>query len=188
MSYKIFRNDLGVVDAIATTQGASLLFDPQTKTFDESDPLTIELREWEAENGALDLGDHPVDPLTLEQAKAQKKQQIIAIAAAKQEELVAGFAPPEQASWSRKVTEAKAFLASGVIEDAPMLRVEAIALSGATNETVILRYTKGLASKILAKSEEMYLSSAAIAGTRSKLVATIEACHNDEELNAVVWN
>ncbi|NJO97524.1 MAG: hypothetical protein HC775_17575 [Hyellaceae cyanobacterium CSU_1_1] len=103
------------------------------------------------------------------------------------------------------MSEAKAFLASEVIQDAPMLRVEArsslagfhpveeteqeaIALSGATNETVILRYTKGLASKILAKSEEMYLNSAAIAGTRSKLVATIEACQNDEELNAIAWN
>jgi hypothetical protein len=188
MFYKIFRNDLGVVDAIATNEGASLLFDPLAKTFDESDRLTIELREWEKENGVLDLSDRPVDPLTLEELKAQKKQELIAIASAKQEELVAGFAPPEQASWSRKVAEAKTFLASGVIEDAPMLKAEAITISGATNNTVILRYTQGLASKILQKSEEMYLGSATIAGMRTKLVGQVEAAKTTEELNAILWS
>lgn len=188
MSYKIFRNDLGVVDAIATTQGASLLFDPETKTFDENDVLTIELRSWEAENGKLDLSDRQPDPLTLEQAKEQKKQEIIAIAAAKQEELVAGFAPPEQASWSRKVIEAKALLASGLIIDAPMLRVEAIALSEAKDDKVILKYSKGLAAKILQKSEEMYLNSAAIAGTRTRLLGEAEGAITFEKIAEVNWS
>lgn len=188
MSYKLFYNDQGILDAINDPLGSSLLFDPATKTFEESDPLTIALRSWEQENGELDLSDRLVDPLTLDQAKAQKKQEIIAIAIAKQEELVAGFAPPEQASWGRKVAEAKAFLASGVIEDAPMLRVEAISMSGATNDTAILQYTQGLANKILAKSEAMYSNSAQIAGTRTRLVTQIEAAQTIEELNVIVWS
>jgi hypothetical protein len=143
-------NNLGKLDQIIRRpDGASVLFYSATGEFDEANPVTKSFRQWESFNGALDLSDRPVDPLTLEQFKAQKKQEIIAIASAKQEELVAGFAPPEQASWARKVAEAKTFLASGVIEDAPMLKVEAIAISGATNNTVILRYTQGLASDIL---------------------------------------
>jgi hypothetical protein len=127
--YEVFRNSLGVVDAVNKVEGIAASLPLPLKEY-EDDPLVVELRAWEIENGALDLSDRPVDPLTLEQFKAQKKQEIIAIASAKQEELVAGFAPPEQASWSRKVAEAKAFLASGVIEDAPMLKAEAIAISG----------------------------------------------------------
>jgi hypothetical protein len=186
--YTIYRNNLGQVDAINALSGSSLVFDPLTKTFDESHPNTIALREWEKENGTLDLSDRPVDPITLDQAKNQKKQEIIAIAINKQEELVAGFAPPEQASWARKVSEAKAFLASSLIEDAPMLKVEAIAISGATNNTVIFQYTQGLANKILSKSEEMYLSSATISGKRTNLSAKIEAAKTFEELNAIAWN
>lgn len=181
--YQVFRNSQGIVDAINRSDGISIDLPLQS-----TDSLVLELRAWEAENGALDLSDRPVDPLTLEQAKAQKKQEIVAIAIAKQEELVAGFAPPEQASWGRKVAEAKAFLASGLIEDAPMLKVEAIAMSKATGNTVIFQYTQGLAKKILQKSEEMYLGSAALAGKRTLLVGQIETAKTIEELNAIAWN
>jgi hypothetical protein len=178
---------LGVVDAINKVGGGGESLPLPLNEY-ETTPLVMELRAWEAENGVLDLSDRPVEPLTLEQAKASKKQELIAIAAAKQEELVAGFAPPEQASWTRKVAEAKTFLASGLIEDAPMLRVEAIVMSKATGDTVIFQYTQGLAKKILQKSEEMYLGSAAIAGKRTLLVGQIEAAKTFEELNAIAWN
>lgn len=188
MDYKIFRNNLGKVTAVNDPFGSSLIFDPGTKTFDETDSLTIALRQWEAENGKLDLSDRPIEPLSLDGAKVQKKQEIVEIAIAKQEELVAGFAPPEQASWGRKVAEAKAFLASEKIEDAPMLRAEAIAISGAKTESIVLKYTQGLASKILAKSEAMYLDSAQIAGTRTRLLSQVEYCKTIQELNAIAWN
>jgi hypothetical protein len=183
--FRIFRNSIGVVDAVNNARGESL---PLPLSDYEDDPLVIELREWEQENGKLDLSDRLVEPQSIEQAKASKKQEIVAIASAKQEELVAGFAPPEQASWGRKVAEAKAFLASGLIEDAPMLRVEAIAMSKATGNTVIFQYTQGLAKKILQKSEEMYLGSAAIAGKRTLFVGQIEAAKTIEELNAIAWS
>lgn len=39
-----------------------LYFYPDTKTFDETHPLTIELRENEALYGVLDLSDLPPEP------------------------------------------------------------------------------------------------------------------------------
>jgi hypothetical protein len=61
--YLIFRNNLGQVDSVNRIfDGASLPFNYQNKTFDESDPLVIELRQWESQNGALDLGDIPPEP------------------------------------------------------------------------------------------------------------------------------
>lgn len=60
--YRLFYNNLGQLDAIASPSGASLLFNPQTKTFDEAHPLTVELRAWEQENGALDLSDREPEP------------------------------------------------------------------------------------------------------------------------------
>jgi hypothetical protein len=184
-------NLIGKLDSIYTEVGGinvPIRFNPESKTFDEDDPLVITLRAWEAENGALDLSDRPIDPISLDQAKAQKKQEIVSIAAAKQEELVAGFAPPEQASWTEKVGKAKAFLASGKIEDARMLRDEAIAICQSKSDAVILRYTQGLATKVLQKSEQMYSTSAIIAGTRTRLLTAVEAAKTFEELNAIAWN
>ncbi len=56
LDYRIFRNRQGLVDAInRTSDGVTV------PIWDESDPLTIELRQWELENGALDLSDHFVE-------------------------------------------------------------------------------------------------------------------------------
>jgi hypothetical protein len=184
-------NSLGQLDSVYTIYNGihvPLSYNSQDKTFDESDHLTIALREWEAENGKLDLSDRPIDPISLDQAKAQKKQEITSIAAAKQEELVKGFAPPEQASWTEKVGKAKAFLASGKIEDAGMLRDEAIAICQSQSDAVVLRYTQGLATKVLQKSEQMYSTSATIAGTRTRLLTAVEAAKTFEELNKIAWN
>lgn len=60
--YIVYRNNLGQVDAVnRASDGASLPYNPQTKEFDELDPMVVELRSWEQENGALDLSDHPTD-------------------------------------------------------------------------------------------------------------------------------
>jgi hypothetical protein len=40
-----------------------LPFDPIDKSFDESDSLVIDLRQWEKENGALDLSDRELEPV-----------------------------------------------------------------------------------------------------------------------------
>lgn len=60
MNYKIFRNSEGKVDALnRELDGATVPF------WDETHELTIELRQWEAENGALDLNDTQPDPTPL---------------------------------------------------------------------------------------------------------------------------
>lgn len=61
--YRVFRTSLGVVDAInRLSDGSSLPYNAQSKTFNESHPLTIELRQWEQDRGTpLDLSDHPPD-------------------------------------------------------------------------------------------------------------------------------
>ena len=57
LSYRIFRNSLGVVDALnRSPDGATV------PIWDEGDPLTIELRQWEKINGVLDLSAHAVEP------------------------------------------------------------------------------------------------------------------------------
>jgi hypothetical protein len=43
---------------------ARLPFNPTNKTFSESDPLTIQLRQWEATNGAINLSDRAPSPQT----------------------------------------------------------------------------------------------------------------------------
>ncbi len=56
--YRIFYNQLGQVSAInRIPDGASIPWK------NESDPLTIELIEWEKENGKLDLSDREPEPV-----------------------------------------------------------------------------------------------------------------------------
>lgn len=56
-TYTVFRNGLGKVDAVnRDSDGATV------PIWDEADPLTVDLREWEAVNGALDLSDRPPPP------------------------------------------------------------------------------------------------------------------------------
>lgn len=59
--YRFFYNNEGKLDAINQEDGASLPYNPQTKTFDESHPLTQKLREWETTNGTIDLKDLPIE-------------------------------------------------------------------------------------------------------------------------------
>ncbi|MEN9870515.1 MAG: hypothetical protein RLZZ171_1503 [Cyanobacteriota bacterium] len=56
--FEAIRNNLGKVDQIIRRpDGASVLFYSATKEFDETDPVTKSLRDWEVLNGALDLSD-----------------------------------------------------------------------------------------------------------------------------------
>lgn len=57
--YKMFYDSNGRVDAInRESDGASLPYNSQSKTFDETHPLVLELRQWEQNSGTpLDLSD-----------------------------------------------------------------------------------------------------------------------------------
>lgn len=59
--YRVFRTQEGTVDAVnRMSDGASLPYSYQSKSFNESHPLVIELRQWEQQTGtSLDVSDHP---------------------------------------------------------------------------------------------------------------------------------
>lgn len=186
--YRIFRNDLGIVDAISSPTGASLPYNPTTKTFDEEHPLTIALREWETVNGELDLSDALVEFESLEFAKKLKQQEIIEAAKEEQNALVADYAPPEQASWNKKVEQAEAILQSNDLDDAPILAIEAKVFSGAEAIEDVLATTLFLASTILTRSNQLYQASASISGKRARLWNQIESAQSFEEIQQIVWN
>lgn len=131
--------------------------------------------------------DRRVTGTALEQAKARKQFEIIERAKTEQDNLVADYSPAEQNSWSRKVAEAKLVLSTENLADANLLRTEVTVLSGATEESEILDRTIEFAKIILAKSEELYLASAAISGKRSKLWLMVDSLRSIEEVEAVEW-
>lgn len=186
--YQVFRNNLGQVDAINNKDGVSLPYDPITKTFDENSYLVMDLRDWEQLHGALDLSDRPIEPQSLELIKQIKQQEIIDLAKLEQNALVADYAPPEQASWDRKIVEAKKFLVSNDLQDAPTLKIEAVVFAEAETEAEALVATKALAGAILAKSEQLYQASAQIAGKRARLWNQIEFAQSMEEVENIVWS
>ncbi|MGL5876232.1 MAG: hypothetical protein ACRC2V_00360 [Xenococcaceae cyanobacterium] len=64
--FETVHNALGRLESIYVTQDGikfPLSFNPVDKTFDESHPRTIALREWEKENGSLDLSDRLPEPV-----------------------------------------------------------------------------------------------------------------------------
>lgn len=185
--YQLFYNDFGKLQAIANNHGYQLKFNSETKAFDETDPLTKQLRSLEAETGkSLDLSDLPyIDSLS--ELKTKKQQQLVEWAKHEQEALVADYSPAEQASWDRKVAESQKILVSNNLSDAPIIKTEAIAFSGAQTEVDILAATLNLAQVIVYKSELLYLASAEIAGRRSRLWNQIEAAATIEELFLIVW-
>lgn len=187
-NYKLFYDKSGKLTSIYDEFGRQLVFDPESKTFEESDPLTKTLGLREAEAGQqLDISDRPVEPPDLAEAIAQKQAEIIEAAYEAQNELVAGYAPAEQASWDKKLVEAEAILSSTNIEDAPVLKEEAIIFTGAATETDILNATLFLAGEIKTKSQQLYVASAQIAGKRTLLWNQAENAETVEELEQIVW-
>jgi hypothetical protein len=171
--YKIFRNSFGIVDAVNRDDGASLAFDPMTQTFDELHPLTIELREWEKEHGALDLSIQPPPPPPLEWVRQQKIDQITCETAYRQDALVAGYASAERDSWDTKIEQSKMFLQTKNLEDAKYLKLEAIATTGDLSEESLLAIVETLAQRILGKADELLSASSRLAGKRTRLISII---------------
>jgi hypothetical protein len=60
------RNNLGQVDSVYKSQNGfdiPIAYDAISRTFDEQDKSVIAFREWEKENGALDLSDRELEPV-----------------------------------------------------------------------------------------------------------------------------
>ena len=186
--YKIFYDRNGKVSSVhRESDGAQLAFNPETKIFNETDPLVIELRGWEAENGELDLSDKAKEKPTIADVRENKQQEIIDAAYDAQNELVAGYAPAEQTSWDKKLIEAAAISHSQNLADAPILQAEAEIMSGATTQEDLLNATLFLAGEIQQKSQQLYVASAQIAGKRTLLWNKVEAATTIEEIEAIAW-
>lgn len=131
----------------------------------------------------------PVEPIStipsLASAKVKKQQQIIDLAAKKQQQLVATYPEQEQKSWEGpegKVAEARAILLEG-INVAKSIRTEAIASFKPTSEAEIEAATIALARIIVQKTEELRHALGFIAGTRARKYKEVEAL---TELDAVL--
>jgi hypothetical protein len=169
--YIIFRNNLGKVDAV------NKILTGEMVSFDDPNLLA-----WLAQNPEFTLDDQPVNPLSLQELKDAKKLEVITEAYLKQQSLVSDFAPPEQATWARKVDECKKLLAGEKLDNLPMIKAESIALADSTDELVVTAYANNLANKIVTKSEQLYIASAQIAGNRARLCATIDSIKDIKEL------
>lgn len=185
MAYVVFRDNRGVVDAVnRESDGASLPYYPETKTFDEEHPLVIEMREWLADGNILDLSDRSPPTLSLATAKLQVQQAIIDLAATKQEALTAGYSATEQSTWDRKEQEAKDYLKLGDLANAKYLKAEAAAMAGTSNADVLRAATKELAQAVVDASDNLRLNSGKISGTRARKWRDVEALSTVEEVLA----
>lgn len=177
--FEAIRNSLGQVDSVVRRpDGASVLFDFQTKTFDELDNLTKQLRDWEIENGELDLSDIPPLPPPLELVRQQAIDRITQETIYRQEALVAGYASAERDTWDMKIAQAKLFLETNDFDKADILESEAIAFTGISDRKKLELVMNGLATKILTKASALPKASAALSGKRNKLIALISKSEN----------
>ena len=143
-------------------------------------------RDWEEYQQWLAQGNQPEDadtPQTLEQAKLYVQQQIIDLAASKQESLTAGYSPTEQGTWDRKEQEAIAYLA-GEPDKAKYLQIEAAAMAGTSNPQQVEAATAELARVIIERADQLRTASYIISGTRARKWGEVEAIVDIEEVLA----
>lgn len=167
--YKIFRDVRGIVTAINRDDGVSLPWSIESSSFDEKDPLTIELREWESENGALNLQKLGLDLATIRSAKIVE---FVEATAECHELLTAGYSAGEKASWAIKVAESELVMA-GRSAEAKFLKIEANQFVGSGEEfsTILVR----IARRVLKNRDALQAYSSILVGLRTKWTAW---CHN----------
>lgn len=153
-------------------------------------PNALGNRMWDEYLYWLEQGNIPLEadssgdyyPQTLEEAKRYMQQLIIDTASIKQEALVEGYSPTEQATWDYKQREAAAYLESGNIEECKYLKAEAVAMTGATDEVTIGNVTQQLAYVIVHKADQLRLASSVIAGIRARKWNEVEAMTDIKEI------
>lgn len=173
MVYQIYRDNTGAISSVNLVE-----------TGESIDYLVNEEFLAYAATEGLDLEVATPTIMDLELFKATKKAEIVSLAYAKQQSLVSDFAPPEQASWGRKVEESKKFIDGEDLDKLLMLKSEASALSGSQDLEVIKPFATSLATKILAKSDLMYAATAAISGERTRKCMAIDKANSVEEVLA----
>lgn len=139
--------------------------------------------EWvEGHENPRPITDFNSYPQSVEEAKKYIQQLIIDLAAKKQEALVEGYSPTEQATWDYKEREAVAYLQTGKMDFCKYLRAEAIAMTGASDEIAIADAVGFLANVIVQKADGLRIASSIISGTRARKWNEVEALGNIKEI------
>lgn len=168
--YKIYRNELGVVDAINHgVSGASIPLE------DITHPLTIELREWEKNNGSLNLQPLTKEELLaikypggLEQVKQIALERLIKQTEVTQEALTTGYSATERDTWDKKEKESADFLVSKDFTNAKYLKLEAAAAAGTNHLPTVTAVATVLAQRVLEKADYLRQTSVKISGDRAR--------------------
>ena len=116
----------------------------------------------------------PVVPLapqrSLHELRADAQQDLIEWAAQVHDQQIEGYTEAERKTWPEQEEEAKAYLASGNPQDAPMLATQADVITASGGQTTLAE----LCQKILDTANQLRLFSAAVRGIRQSMHAQIE--------------
>lgn len=139
---------------------------------------------WQEYQSSLTAGETPLPPdvvgqLPLAEAQAARTEEINAYAAGLRNQAIRGRSAGEMASWSIKVAEARAFLASGLATSAPTLALTA---------SVRGMPLADLVSRVVAQSAPFLQAEAYIDGIRGKHCDAVLAMTDVRDVVTYDWH
>lgn len=157
------------------------VWDFQTRSIvppDRSSAAWVEYQEW------LTAGNTPLPPDTvgmddLATAKRKRQDEIDAYAAGLRNRAVRGRSAGEMSSWTAKLVEARAYKASGLAADAPLLTM----IAGVRGIT-----TLALADKVIAQATPFLQAEAGIDGVRGLHCDAVEAMTDVRDIIVYDWH
>lgn len=157
------------------------VFDLETRTIVPPDRSSA---AWQAYQSWLTAGNTPLPPDTVGQdtlanTKLKRQSEIDAYAAGLRNAAVRGRSAGEMASWTIKLTEARAFVATSDPAQAPTLAAIA---------TIRGIPLTDLAAKVLAQSMPFLQAEAAIDGIRGKHCDAVEALLDVRDIITYDWH
>jgi len=139
--------------------------------------------DWQAYETWLTAGNTPLPPDSIGQddlatSKAKRQSEIDAYAAGLRNQFVRGRSVGEMASWTLKLIEARAWVATQDPLQAPMLVLSA-QVRGITVDA--------MAAKVLAQAEPFLQAEAYVDGIRGKHSDAIDACTDVRDIITYDW-
>jgi gentisate 1,2-dioxygenase len=115
-----------------------------------------------------------VDPMTLEQARAERQAEVDAICRGILDQAGERYSALEKSTWTQKREQAEAYQASGDPADCPALALEALATArilsgGEPSEAVIKQALDSLTTGIVSKAAQIEALQAQVIGWRSAM-------------------
>lgn len=160
------------VDGFAAWAGSTVVVRPSDQAVylgQEYDPDTREFLEPEIAE---------VPPPTLEEVKAEKQQELIDWASAKQAEAISGYSEAERKTWADQEAQSQAYLASSDPADAPLL-AQQVATSNALGTAMTM---EDLANDIISAAENLRGLSSVVRGIRLSKYRQIEGAGSVADL------